>query len=92
MSISVFISLELKKGKLLDTLLSFKIESETKKQILKEDFEITMTAEIKSEVMIMCNLSDEIERNRKKYHTIYLQFNEKLKTFYRTSYYIIRRN
>ncbi len=48
--------------KLLDTLLSSEIEPETKKQILKEDFEIAMTTEIESEVAAMCNLSDGIER------------------------------
>lgn len=48
--------------KLLDTLLFSELEPETKKQILKEDFDIAMTTEIESEVMAMCNLSDGIER------------------------------
>jgi len=42
--------------------LSSEIEPETKKQILKEEFEIVMTTEIESEVADMCNLSDGIEK------------------------------
>lgn len=48
--------------KLLDTLLSTKKKPESKKQILQEEFDIAMTTEIESEVSLMCNLSDGIER------------------------------
>lgn len=47
--------------KLLGVLLSSERKPEEKKQILKEDFNIKMTSELKSEVALMCNLSKGIE-------------------------------
>ncbi len=47
--------------KLLDVLLSSKKKPEEKKRILREDFEISMTKELESEVSQLCNLSKSIE-------------------------------
>ena len=50
--------------KLLDTLLSSEIKLEVKKQILQEEYDITITTEIESELISisMYNFSDEIEQ------------------------------
>lgn len=47
--------------KLLDVLLSSKREPDEKKRILQDDFNIKMTRELESEVLLMCNLSKGIE-------------------------------
>lgn len=49
--------------KLLDVLLKDTSEVCVKKQILSEEFGIPMTRKMESEVNVMCNLSDGIERN-----------------------------
>ena len=46
--------------KMLDVLLSEKIEPEEKKKILQEEFDIVMTKTMESEVLGMCNLSQGI--------------------------------
>ena len=56
--------------KLLDTLLSSEKKPEVKKQILQEEFDIVMTAEIENEVISMCNLSDGIEQKGIEKNTI----------------------
>lgn len=43
--------------KLLEVLLSSGKEPDEKKKILQEDFNIKMTRELESEVLLMCNLS-----------------------------------
>lgn len=48
--------------KLLEVLLSSKMEAWKKKKILKEDFGIAMTSEMESEASAMCNLSELVER------------------------------
>lgn len=47
--------------KLLDVLLLSGREPDEKKKILQEDFNIKMTRELESEVLLMCNLSRGIE-------------------------------
>ena len=47
--------------KLLDVLLSPEKETEEKKKILQEDFDIKMTESLESEVRVMCNLSKGVE-------------------------------
>lgn len=47
--------------KLLDVLLSTEIDSVKKCQILEQDFQITMTQTLESEVSLMCNLSKGVE-------------------------------
>ncbi len=47
--------------KLLDVLLSTEIKPDAKKKILQDDFDIKMTQELESEVLLMCNLSKGIE-------------------------------
>ena len=46
--------------KMLDVLLSDKVEPARKKEILQDEFEISMTREMESEAINMCNLSDGI--------------------------------
>lgn len=48
--------------KLLDVLLSSEKNSEEKKRILQEEFDIKMTKELEGEVLRMCNLSEGVER------------------------------
>ncbi len=48
--------------KLLEVLLSSKMEAWRKKKILREDFGIAMTSEMESEASTMCNLSELVER------------------------------
>lgn len=47
--------------KLLDVLLSSERKPDEKKRILQDDFNIKMTRELESEVLLMCNLSKGIE-------------------------------
>ena len=47
--------------KLLDVLLSAERKPDEKKRILQDDFNIKMTRELESEVLLMCNLSKGIE-------------------------------
>lgn len=47
--------------KLLDVLLSSERKPDEKKRILQDDFNIKMTKELESEVLLMCNLSKGIE-------------------------------
>lgn len=47
--------------KLLDVLLSSERKTDEKKRILQDDFNIKMTRELESEVLLMCNLSKGIE-------------------------------
>lgn len=47
--------------KLLDVLLSSEKEPQEKKKILQEEFDITMTKSLESEVRSMCNLSKGVE-------------------------------
>ncbi len=47
--------------KLLSVLLSDKVKSNQKKQILEAEFSIPMTYEMESEAEMMCNLSDGVE-------------------------------
>ena len=47
--------------KLLDVLLSTKIKPEEKKRVLKEEFDVSMTKEMESEAINMCNLSQGVE-------------------------------
>ena len=46
--------------KMLDVLLSEHVSPEEKKKVLQEEFDISMTKEMESEAMVMCNLSQGI--------------------------------
>lgn len=48
--------------KLLEVLLSSRMEAEEKKIVLREDFGIAMTSTMEREVSDMCNLSEVVER------------------------------
>ena len=43
---------------MLDILFSTEIQSETKKQMLQDDFNVAMTRKVESEVSLMCNFSE----------------------------------
>ena len=43
---------------MLDILFSTEIQSESKKKMLRDDFNVPMTRTVESEVSLMCNLSE----------------------------------